>query len=47
MRERLVFEIADRLLNHGVLAMLSLNDTEFFHAVGEDMKCSHVGSSCP
>ncbi len=36
MRERLVFEIADRELDDGVLAMLSLDELERFGPVGRE-----------
>ncbi len=36
MRQRVVFEITDRSFNHGVLAMLGLNDTKQVGAVRQE-----------
>jgi hypothetical protein len=38
VRQRLVFEVADRQLDEGVLAVLGLNDREVVGAVGGEGK---------
>src|ERR1700733_13635471 len=42
MRERLVFEVADRELDDGVLAVLSLHDLQRLGAVGDERKIPPV-----
>ena len=43
MRERLVFEVADRELDDGVLAMLGLDDADRVGAVGQEREVPPVG----
>ena len=43
VRERLVFEVADRELDDGVLAMLSLDQLERLGAVGDEREVAPVG----
>ena len=42
MRERLVFEVADRELDDGVLAMLGLDDLQCLGAVGQEREVAPV-----
>ena len=43
MRERLVFEVGDDLLDDRVVAVLGLDERDFFVAVGEEAEVSPVG----
>ena len=43
MRERLVFEVADRELDLGVLAMLAIDRVDLLAAVGEEGEVAPVG----
>ncbi len=43
MGERLVFEVADRELDLGVLAMLSVNGVQVLAAVGQEREVPPVG----
>jgi len=43
VRERLVFEIGDDLLNDGVITMLGLDDRDVFGAVGDEREVPPVG----
>ena len=45
MGERLVFEVADRELDLGVLAMLSVDRVQVLAAVGQNAKCRRYGKS--
>lgn len=43
VRERLVFEVSDDLLDDGVLAMLGLDDRDVLGAVGDQTEVAPVG----
>ena len=45
MRERLVFEVGDHLLDDGVVAVLGLDERDLLAAVGEEAKCRQSGHS--
>ena len=45
MRQRLVFEVGDDLLDDGVVAVLGLDERDVLGAVGENAKCRQSGNS--
>ena len=45
MRQRLVFEVGDDLLDDGVVAVLGLDDRDLVGAVGDEREVPPVGNS--